>query len=73
MRLRRRGSSKIRDDQCSEEDEALTLAYLTGTLPTVAAVDTDRPAPSIFLPQNDDTNLAGVAGVKKSSTALAGA
>ncbi|MCO8277799.1 ABC transporter substrate-binding protein [Actinoplanes sp. TRM 88003] len=44
------------------ESEATARTQLTKTLPTVAAIRDNR---IVYLPQNDSTNLAGVAGVEK--------
>lgn len=49
------------------ETEATARAYLTKAAPTVTAVRSDN---IVFLPQNDSTNLNGVAGVEKLATAL---
>lgn len=49
------------------ETEAAARAYLAKAAPTVAAVRTGR---LVFLPQNDSTNLNGLAGVEKLAAAL---
>ena len=49
------------------ETEAAARDYLTKTLPTVAAV---RTGSVVFLPQNDSTNLRGIAGVETLAAAL---
>ncbi|WP_436535817.1 ABC transporter substrate-binding protein [Actinoplanes sp. HUAS TT8] len=49
------------------ESEESARAALTRALPTVSAV---RDGHVVFLPQNDSTNLAGVAGVEKLAAAL---
>jgi iron complex transport system substrate-binding protein len=49
------------------ETASAARAGIVAALPTVAAVRDDR---IVFLPQNDSTNLAGVAGVEKLAAAL---
>lgn len=51
------------------ETEQAARAQLGKALPTVAAIRDNR---IVFMPQNDSTNLAGVAGVEKLATALHG-
>ena len=51
------------------ETEQAARAQLVKALPTVAAI---RGSRIVFLPQNDSTNLAGVAGVEKLAAALHG-